>query len=70
MEGDRPPPSAGFTLTQISPDTALYIGGFDPFIQECTRDIYKVQLKKNIVVRIIICPILVHFVISGCQTPK
>lgn len=50
ITGDKPPPSAGFTLTQISPNTAIFIGGVNPFTQECIDEVYKVELKADSVV--------------------
>ena len=50
VTGEIPPPSAGFTLTKISENTALFYGGFNPESGLCIKDAYVAELGKEAVV--------------------
>ena len=55
VTGERPPPCAGFSLTQISENSALFYGGLNPDNGECIPDVYIVEMTRESVV----CYILV-----------
>lgn len=46
VKGERPPPCAGFTLTQITQNSALLYGGVDSTSGQCLNDTYIVELSK------------------------
>ena len=50
VTGERPPPCAGFSLTQISETSALFYGGLNPDNGECTPDVYIVEMTRGSVV--------------------
>ena len=50
IKGERPPPCAGFTLTQITHNSALLYGGVDSTSGQCLSDVYIVELSKASIV--------------------
>ena len=50
VKGERPPPCAGFTLTQITHNSALLYGGVDSTSGQCLNDAYIVELSKDSIV--------------------
>ena len=51
VTGDVPPACAGFTLTEVSADSAVLCGGFQPQNGGCVIDAYLMKLSTQNIVR-------------------
>ena len=60
VTGDVPPACAGFTLTEVSADSAVLCGGFQPQNGGCVIDAYLMKLSTQNIVRIGMKTLYVH----------